>query len=111
MDSIAPKFVLKDPSFEKQSLMLLKEESVKRNELLSNVHYNLTLAMPKDKPYFRGKLLVKFDFNQESDAKDLFLDFQGQQISHIKVNQKEVEKEADVSFVDHRIKVSNHELL
>jgi aminopeptidase N len=103
--------VLKDPSFEKQNLMLLFEESVLRNKLLSKVHYNLTMAMPANRPYFRGHFEVKFEMNAESEAKDLFLDFQGQEISHIKVNDQSVASDADVTFLDHRIKVQNEALL
>lgn len=69
--------VLKDPSFEKQSLMLHFDESVRRNKLLSKVHYNLTMAMPANRSYFRGHIEVKFEMSQECELKDFFLDFQG----------------------------------
>lgn len=102
---------LKDPSFEKQNLMLLVEESAMRRKLLSKVHYNLTMALPADRPYFRGHFETKFTMTDESDAKDFFLDFQGQEISNIKINSQNVVSDGDVSFVDHRIKVLNESLL
>ena len=54
-------FTLKDASFEKQNLMLTYEEQTLRQKMLSNVKYNLTIAMPPGKPYFRGFFQTSFN--------------------------------------------------
>lgn len=77
-----------------------------RGKLLSNVKYDLKLALLKDKNYFRGNFKATFDLVQ-TNYEAFHIDFQGEEISGVKINGKE----ADVEFKDHRIRVKDNTLL
>lgn len=58
-----------------------------RKDLLSEVSYQFTLALPKGKTYF-GEVEVNFTLKKNLTEKDdtLFLDFVGNNVSNLVVN-------------------------
>lgn len=45
--------------------MLMKKEAEERQKIISDVVYNLTIAMPQDKHYYRGHLVTKFKIKND----------------------------------------------
>ena len=83
-----------DSSFTKQNLPLSQKDAHARQLQISNVRYDLKIAIPAGKEYFRGHFNAKFDLVEN---KDFFIDFQGREISHVQINGKDV-GQADMEF-------------
>ena len=65
----------KDPSFELQNIPLTQEEAEIRHSQIKDVSYELQIAMPQDKDFYRGNVKVNFHVGANTD--NLFLDFHG----------------------------------
>jgi hypothetical protein len=87
-------------------LPLYTTEAVKRDQLLSNVNYDLVLSLSKNSDSYEGRLKAKFHVaplgtgEKALSVKDLFLDFHGKSISQVRINGEHV---SDVTFNHHRI--------
>jgi aminopeptidase N len=78
-----------DPKFT-ESVPLYKEESVLRKKIVSKVHYDLVLALKKGAT-FDGQIVVTFDVSDvEFGEEELFIDYHGLGIKHLKLNGAEV---------------------
>jgi hypothetical protein len=75
----------KDTNFNKQNIPLLASEAAARGNLIKNVRYHLMMALPSNKPYFRGHFTTTFDLSS-LDAQSFHIDFQGEQISNVEIN-------------------------
>lgn len=96
-----------DPKFT-ESVPLYKEESILRKKIVSNVHYNVVLAIKKGET-FDGQILVTFDVADiEFGEEELFIDYHGLGIKHLFLNETGV-SESEV-FNGQRI-VLNRKLL
>jgi len=66
---------------------LYASEAIKRDELVSNVKYELIVKLFEELDNgFMGKLTIKFDLKQAYKAGELFLDFHGQAIADMQIN-------------------------
>ncbi|CDW91141.1 aminopeptidase n [Stylonychia lemnae] len=83
-------------------------EAVFRERFLSNIQYDLVLNLhPKDSIYYSGRIKISFMVNEQviqEDLKNLFLDFHGQGISDMTVNQNHVPL-SSLCFDSHRIMI------
>mmetsp|Transcript_2156 Transcript_2156/g.1491 ORF Transcript_2156/g.1491 Transcript_2156/m.1491 type:complete len:395 (-) Transcript_2156:1653-2837(-) len=78
---------INDPDFATQNLHLYATEAIKREELLSNVKYNLSVKLFEELDNgFMGKLTIQFDLKQAFKAGELFLDFHGQSVADMEIN-------------------------
>ena len=83
---------------------MYKEEAVKRKKIVSNVSYNLLLALMKGET-FEGHVVVSFDVTEdEFDGNDLFLDYHGLGIKDLQIN--ETHAESHKAFDGQRIKIT-----
>lgn len=99
--------IWKDASFTQENLYLEKNVARARSEAVSNVAYHLVMGIGTDQKTYEGKLTIKFDIVSEADRKNyflntFFLDFQGQEISNVKLDGAAL-KENDLEFTKHRI--------
>mmetsp|Transcript_19163 Transcript_19163/g.22123 ORF Transcript_19163/g.22123 Transcript_19163/m.22123 type:complete len:523 (+) Transcript_19163:21-1589(+) len=79
-----------DPKFD-NNVALYKEEAIKRKKILSNVSYDLVLAVRKSE-FFEGHVVIIFDVSEEDfHEKDLFIDYHGLGIKGLKINDTEVD--------------------
>ena len=65
------------------------ENATFRASVISNVHYDMTFALPKGEWYF-GKAVTKFDL-KEVPQRPLFLDFRGIKLANLTINGSKVE--------------------
>ena len=93
-------------------MKLLASEAAARGKLIKDVKYDLKLILPKDRDYFRGKFEAKFSLDPSASdpAETFFLDFQGRSITNVVINGKEA-SETDIEFKDHKIRVTNVDML
>ena len=96
--------IFEDPSFSKQNIPLTETEAAARHLQVKDVSYELQIAMPKDKEYYRGNVKITFTLGQ---VQGLFLDFHGKQVSKFQINGQT----AKAVFLDHRIKFDEDEQL
>ncbi|CAI2383377.1 unnamed protein product [Moneuplotes crassus] len=91
-----------DPKFT-ENVPLYKEEAILRKKVISNVSYDLVLALRKGEN-FDGQILVTFDVNNEEfGEEELFIDYQGLGIKDLIINETSVD-EGD-AFNGQRIKL------
>ena len=65
---------------------LYQEEAIKRKKIISNVKYDLILALMKGET-FEGSITIYFELtNNEYDEKNLFIDYQGLGVKDLKIN-------------------------
>ena len=87
-----------------ENVWLYKEEAVKRKKIVSNVSYNLLLALMKGET-FEGHVVVSFDVTEdEFDGNDLFLDYHGLGIKDLQINGTHAESHK--AFDGQRIKIT-----
>ena len=80
-----------DPKFD-ENIALYKEEAILRKKILSNVSYDLVLALRKGET-FDGQIVVSFDVNDEEfDEEGLFIDYQGIGIKDLILNGQAVDE-------------------
>lgn len=106
---------LRDPDFLVPNLPLFHDEAKARKKLLKDVSYDLKLNLIKPGSMFQGKVTVKFSLKyeysndwrkenafEESLKKDLFLDFHGEGIKELVINDRVIPHE-EIAFSKHRI--------
>ena len=104
-NSLAPKVHRwQDSQFKSQNLMLYATEAEQRLKQISDVKYSMLLKLSdQEEKGYEGNFRTVFKLNEAPSAdKPLFLDFHGQEISHVKINTKVVQPE-QVRFENHRI--------
>ena len=71
--------LFKDADFSLPNLPLYATEALKRDQILSNVTYDLVLALSKNADTYEGRLRTSFTVKSAKTPSfgDLFLDFQG----------------------------------
>ena len=96
-----------DPHFETQNLALYAEEAEYRVKLLagSGVSYRLLITLSDSiKEGFSGVFEARFSLQERPTVENpLFLDFQGKQISKLRINGNKILDKAAVRFERHRI--------
>ena len=97
-----------DPKFESENLGLSTIEAEARDARLCDVSYRVILNMSdSDQTGYSGAFRVTFglkDGKWPTPDDPLFLDFQGKEISKVKVNQSFFGRES-VQFEGHRVKL------
>ena len=96
-----------DLQFETQNLPLTSVEATLRDKAISDVKYNLTIAIPANKDYFLGHFKTQFNL---VNSTNLFLDFHGRHIYDVSINGEQADQ-ADLQFTEHRVKVVKESLL
>jgi len=92
-----------DANFATQNIQLYSEEATKRDAMVSNVSYTLLLSLSDTlEGGYKGSYKIEFDIGEVPMTKEpFFLDFQGKQISKVRVNGQECQ----VKFDRHRIEL------
>jgi len=94
--------VLRDAFFKTENLSLYSAEAERRAEVIHSVKYRLLVKLNEnEKDGFNGAFQASFKLNQKAEEVT-FLDFQGEEISQIQVNNQTVGADK-IRFEKHRI--------
>ena len=92
-----------DPSY-KENHYVTKENAQYREKFLTNVNYEVSLALPRGDAYY-GSYKIDFDMTALPTSKPLCLDFRGVKIDKLKINGVDVQSPGDDQkiFFKHQI--------
>lgn len=88
-----------DPTY-KENHYVTKENALYREKLLSNVSYEVTLALPRGDSYY-GHYKVSFELGALPASKPLCLDFRGMKIDKLHINGAEIVSPGDDQKIFH----------
>ena len=93
-----------DKEFKSENLVLYSAEANTRARQLANVSYRLVLNLSEsEEEGFEGALRTSFTLREKPTKESpLFLDFQGQEISRVKINERYATPD-QIKFDRHRI--------
>jgi len=66
----------------KKATQLSQKDAISRKGMLSNITYDVTLALIKGKSYF-GKTIIKFEYN---GTQNVFIDYHGKKVNTLNIN-------------------------
>jgi len=90
-----------DPDYDKQKT-LYRSDAIERSKYVSDVQYELALAMLRGGQTFFGQVSIVFTLKDGfNDSKSIFIDYKGKKVLSLIINGQKVE--SGDPFRDHKI--------